>query len=83
MKKTISVILSLFIICGLFASCGTQQTESAGGLKIIATVFPEYDWVKNILGEKAESAVSARAGSRPAGHRRGVALCPAGKVDPV
>lgn len=56
MKKTISVILSLFIICGLFASCGTQQTESAGGLKIIATVFPEYDWVKNILGEKAENA---------------------------
>ena len=56
MKKIISVILSLFIICGLFASCGTQQTESAGGLKIIATVFPEYDWVKNILGEKAESA---------------------------
>ena len=55
MKKIISVILSLFIICGLFASCGTQQTESASGLKIIATVFPEYDWVKNILGEKAES----------------------------
>ena len=56
MKKIISVILSLIIICGLFASCGTQQTESAGGLKIIATVFPEYDWVKNILGEKAENA---------------------------
>ena len=56
MKKIISVILSLFIICGLFASCGTQQTESAGGLEIIATVFPEYDWVKNILGEKAENA---------------------------
>ena len=56
MKKIISVILSLIIICGLFASCGTQQTESAGGLEIIATVFPEYDWVKNILGEKAENA---------------------------
>ncbi|MBR6005228.1 MAG: zinc ABC transporter substrate-binding protein, partial [Clostridia bacterium] len=54
MKKTISLILSLIIICGLFTSCGTSQTQSGDNLKIIATVFPEYDWIKNILGEKAD-----------------------------
>ena len=54
MKKTISLILSLIIMCGLFASCGAPQSQSDGKLKIIATVFPEYDWIKNILGEKAD-----------------------------
>lgn len=54
MKKTISLILSLIIMCGLFASCGAPQSQSGGKLKIIATVFPEYDWIKNILGEKAD-----------------------------
>ncbi len=52
MKKIISVILSLLIISALFAGCGTPQTQEGGKLKIVATVFPEYDWVKNILGER-------------------------------
>ncbi|WP_026497960.1 metal ABC transporter substrate-binding protein [Butyrivibrio sp. WCD2001] len=26
------------------------------GMKIVCTIFPEYDWVKEVLGEKAEDA---------------------------
>ena len=52
MKKTISIILSLIIICALFASCGAgTPEESEAKLRIVATVFPEYDWVRNILGD--------------------------------
>ena len=32
------------------------KSESDGELKIVTTIFPEYDWVKTILGDKAENA---------------------------
>lgn len=35
------------------ASCAAPMAEEKG-LHIICTVFPQYDWVRNILGEKAE-----------------------------
>ena len=40
-------------------SSSTVQTAAEGNddkLKIVTTIFPEYDWVKNILGEKADDA---------------------------
>ena len=32
------------------------KSESDGELKIVTTIFPEYDWVKTILGDKAENS---------------------------
>ena len=55
MKKTISIILSLLIITALFASCGAPQSTNSDRLKIVTTIFPEYDWVRNILGDRADS----------------------------
>ncbi len=46
-----AVCLFLVVLLGLCA-CGTPtQTESAqpGGLRIVTTVFPLYDWVKNLV----------------------------------
>ncbi|MCR5147927.1 MAG: ZinT/AdcA family metal-binding protein [Eubacterium sp.] len=41
-------------------SSGKNDSTSSDGadesLKIVTTIFPEYDWVKTILGEKAENA---------------------------
>ncbi|MBR2742346.1 MAG: zinc ABC transporter substrate-binding protein [Clostridia bacterium] len=40
----------------LFAGCtgGADKKDEGGeGLTIVATIFPEYDWAKNILGERA------------------------------
>ena len=34
-------------------SCNLQSNQ--GKLNIIATIFPEYDWVNNVLGEKKET----------------------------
>ena len=33
-----------------------ESLESAGRLKIVTTIFPEYDWVREVLGEKAQDA---------------------------
>ncbi len=57
MKKIISVLLTVIIIAGVFAGCsGGANKADDGKLSIVCTVFPEYDWVMNILGEKAQEA---------------------------
>ncbi len=55
MKKIIALILSICLLLTLFSSC-TQKDErsSKSGLKIVTSIFPEYDWVMNILGERAD-----------------------------
>ncbi|MBR3766864.1 MAG: zinc ABC transporter substrate-binding protein [Clostridia bacterium] len=48
-KKTAAVILTLFMLCTLFCACG-EYNFSTDGFHIVCTVFPQYDWVKNIVG---------------------------------
>ena len=44
-----------------FTACGTKQAKDTDAdnqgkkLEIVTTIFPEYDWVRNILGEKADN----------------------------
>ena len=40
------------ILVSLCASCGTSSDD--GKIDIIATIFPEYDWVMNVVGDKKE-----------------------------
>ncbi|MBQ5995302.1 MAG: zinc ABC transporter substrate-binding protein [Clostridia bacterium] len=63
MKRIISalVVLSLAIsIFALSACSGKNSNAPADGqnkkLKIVTTIFPEYDWVREILGDKADGA---------------------------
>lgn len=59
MKKLISVILILALVLGALAGCGTapaKETSLAPRLRIVTTIFPVYDWVMNVLGEKAADA---------------------------
>ncbi len=51
-KRMIAVFTTILLLLAL-ASCAAPIAEEKG-LHIICTVFPQYDWVKNILGEKAE-----------------------------
>ncbi len=52
MKK---IIVSVLLILVLLFSC-TAQAE--GSLHIVATIFPEYDWVLQILGEDSDAEVT-------------------------
>ena len=57
-KKIQAVFLMLCLGCLVFG-CGQQTQgveESSDRLRIVCTIFPEYDWVKQILGEQAEEA---------------------------
>lgn len=58
MRKIISCILvaTLMLLC--FSGCDTKTTKNheTNKLKIVATIFPAYDWTKEILGDHLEKA---------------------------
>lgn len=57
MKKITALLLALFVLVGAFAGCGKQNdTNKTDKLSIVTTIFPEYDWVREILGDKADNA---------------------------
>ena len=71
MKKVISPLLAVLMLVGMLAGCANQsemptvtatpagpQAGSAADekIRIVTTIFPEYDWVREILGDKADSA---------------------------
>lgn len=51
MKRIFCVLLSLLLLASSLASCGGLG-ESEDKISIVTTVFPEYDWTRQILGEK-------------------------------
>ena len=55
MKKIISTIAATALIMCSVCSCGAE-TKDNGKKQIVATVFPEYDWVMNVLGDTAGNA---------------------------
>lgn len=42
-------LLTLFLLM-LLAGCGQQKAEG-GKIQVVASIFPEYDWVRQIVGE--------------------------------
>ena len=57
MKKITALLLALMMLAGVLAGCGKpKDTGKAGKLKVVTTIFPEYDWIRAILGDKADNA---------------------------
>jgi zinc transport system substrate-binding protein len=59
MKKHISVLLAAILMVSCLSACGLEGASKAvagNKLKIVTTIFPEYDWVMNVLGDKADNA---------------------------
>lgn len=66
MKKYISILLAAALALCCLSACGSRETAATTGnsrdsaqaekLQIVTTIFPEYDWVKEILGDEAENA---------------------------
>ena len=51
MKRIISVLLCAVVLIAAFAGCGSAKSGSGKQLKIIATIYPEYELVKQIVGD--------------------------------
>ena len=55
--KKITALLALLMLGGALAGCGKQNdTNKTDKLSIVTTIFPEYDWVRAVLGDKADNA---------------------------
>jgi zinc transport system substrate-binding protein len=54
MKKLIACLLAGLMIMGALTACSstnaTTKTSNNDKLSVVCTIFPEYDWVKEILG---------------------------------
>lgn len=58
MKKKIGlVILAIIMMVICLAGCGEKsKSDSPKKLSVVTTIFPEYDWVKQIMGDNAKNA---------------------------
>ena len=54
MKKTLCLLLCLIFLCAI-AGCGGPAPTRGGKLNVVATIFPEYDWTEQILGEENDN----------------------------
>ncbi len=52
-KSIICCLLAVLLLILPLASCGAARDD--GKVDIVCTVFPIYDWVRNIVGEDSES----------------------------
>lgn len=65
MKKLISVVLIALNLL-MFASCNNEnKTVDTGKISIVTTIFPYYDFAKNIAGDKANITLLLSPGSEP------------------
>ena len=56
-KKLISILAAAAMMAGCLCGCNAaQKANTSDKMKIVTTIFPEYDWVNNILGDKASNA---------------------------
>ena len=66
LKRIFAVFFCLLLASGILGGCGKAASSSAPApsasqsgskpLKIVTTIFPEYDWVREILGDRADHA---------------------------
>ncbi len=56
MKKIAAIALCLLMIAGIFAGCANDtDIVKQDKLSIVVTIFPAYDWVRQIVGENNEN----------------------------
>lgn len=58
MKKTLSILFAVLLLLGCFSACSTADVtqKETDKMQIVTTIFPLYDWVVSVLGEKSANA---------------------------
>lgn len=49
-------IVVMAVVCLL--ACGQEEVQTGKKMKIVTTIFPEYDWVKEILGNDSDAELT-------------------------
>jgi len=59
-------VIFLFSFAGIFTACGNDKktaVESKEKIKIVTTIYPIYEWVKNIVQDKADVQLLISSGT--------------------
>lgn len=48
MKKLVSMLLCVLVMCGFFTGCASNNRKNDQSLSVVATTFPIYDWLRVI-----------------------------------
>lgn len=54
MKRIIGILLLLSAVVSVCVGCGTEAKPSDNRLSVVCTVFPQYDFVRSIAGNKVD-----------------------------
>lgn len=55
MKKIIAALCSILIIASALSGCAAApKTADQGQVKVVATIFPLYDWVREVAGDDVD-----------------------------
>ena len=54
MKRILTALLAAALLLSLLTGCGAAPAREKDRLQIVATIFPLYDWTKNLLGDRAD-----------------------------
>jgi len=67
LKRTLSMLLASLLTAGLLSGCGAASTQStadaADKLSIVTTIFPQYDFTRQIVGDHAEVTMLLKPGA--------------------
>lgn len=51
MKRIIVLLLSALMVLSVLSGCDNKKNNNANKLKVVTTIFPIYDWVREVLGD--------------------------------
>ena len=56
LKKLLAVTIVIVMLMSVPVGCNSRNSRADGGkLSIVTTIFPEYDWVRQIVGEASDN----------------------------
>lgn len=58
MKKLISVLCVMVLAVSMLTGCGTDASKDNGKISVVTTIFPEYDWVREITKGNANVEIT-------------------------
>lgn len=61
--KLLSAFLAIMMLASALSSCISFESADDGKIKIVCTVFPVYDWTRNIVGDSENTEIILLGGS--------------------
>lgn len=62
-KKILALIFTAIMAAALLCGCSLVEKPQSGKLKIVTTIFPAYDFAREIFGDKAEITLLLKPGT--------------------